>query len=105
MLQKGKSSADANVRRDIYSWLQQLYVDHVVSIPVSQGVYFQAMRADLDGWQYNPGFPSGGTFPRFDVLSKKDGAKPDVADLCKNYPGAGFYYGPNATKKDCTNKP
>ena len=105
LLQKGKTSADSKVRADIYSHLQQLYVDNVVSIPVSQGVFFQAMSDKLDGWQYNPGFPSGGTFPRFDVLSKKDGAKPDVDDLCKNYPKVGFYYGPNATKKDCTNKP
>jgi peptide/nickel transport system substrate-binding protein len=104
LLDKGINATDPNVRRDIYSHLQQLYVDNAVGIPLFQGIFFSVQRTWLNGWYYNPAFPSG-VYPTLNLLSKKDGAKPDADDICKNYPDATFNYGGGAGKKDCKNKP
>jgi peptide/nickel transport system substrate-binding protein len=104
LLNKGLSATANAVRKDIYSHLQKLYVESVASVPISQGIAFQTMNQSVAGWYYNPGHPSN-SYPTLNVLSKVAGAKPNVDDLCANYGTVTFNYGPNAAKKDCTNKP
>ncbi|MBI1741716.1 hypothetical protein HYR54_01465 [Candidatus Acetothermia bacterium] len=102
LLNQGISSIEPKVRRDIYSHLQKLYVDNAIGIPVSQATAYFIQRTWLDGWFYNPST----TFPPLNLLSKKDDAKPNVEELCKNYPTTTFNFGGSpVVKKDCTNRP
>ncbi|MBI3660193.1 hypothetical protein HY230_06945 [Candidatus Acetothermia bacterium] len=97
LLDKGKSTADSNVRKDIYSWTQQLYVDNAIGIPLSQPSVFSVQRSSLDGWYYNPGFPSN-EFPPLNNLAKGTGKGPNKADICTNYSTATFNLNGTTTK-------
>jgi peptide/nickel transport system substrate-binding protein len=104
LLNKGIAATSNAARKDIYSHLQKLYVENVPSVPISQAVAYQPLSPGVEGWYYNPAHPSA-VFPTLNFLSKKVGAKPDVNDICKNYPAATFNYGPKGEKKDCKNRP